>query len=122
MKPKLLYVDDEIINLHLFRDLFRKDFDVIIASSGEEALEELAESNQIQFVISDMRMPEMNGLELISKAKQIRPEVVYCLLTGYDLTKEMEKAIDTKLVARYFAKPLDPTEIRNFLSEGLSNQ
>ena len=118
MKPKLLYVDDEVMNLHLFREMFRKDFDVLIASSGEEALEELEETKEIKYVITDMRMPEMNGLELISKAKKVRPEVVYCLLTGYDLTKEIEKAIEAKQVARYFAKPFDPTEIRTFLSAG----
>lgn len=115
-KPKLLYVDDEIMNLHLFRDLFRNDFDVLVAISGEEALEEILESEEIQYVISDMRMPGMNGLELITKAKSERPNVVYCLLTGYDLTKEMEEAIAKKQVARYFAKPLDPAEIRMFFS------
>ncbi|WP_244241723.1 response regulator [Leptospira jelokensis] len=119
-KPKLLYVDDEIMNLHLFRDLFRNDFDVLVAKSGEEALEEILETDEIQYVISDMRMPGMNGLELISKAKTEKPNIVYCLLTGYDLTNEMEEAINQKQVARYFAKPLDPTEIRMFFSAGPS--
>ncbi|EOQ87941.1 response regulator receiver domain protein [Leptospira yanagawae serovar Saopaulo str. Sao Paulo = ATCC 700523] len=117
-KPKLLYVDDEIMNLHLFRDLFRNDFDVLVAKSGEEALEEILETEEIQYVISDMRMPGMDGLELITKAKSERPDVVYCLLTGYDLTKEMEEAIAKKQVSRYFAKPLDPAEIRTFFSAG----
>lgn len=117
-KPKLLYVDDELLNLHLFRELFRNDFDVLIAGSGEEALETLEETKGIQFVLSDMRMPHMNGLELITKAKKNHPEIVYCLLTGYDLTEEMSKAIEEKQVACYFSKPMDPAEIRNFFSAG----
>ncbi|XDD45164.1 response regulator [Leptospira sp. WS39.C2] len=115
-KPKLLYVDDEAINLYLFREMFRNDFEILIVSSGKEALEELREIEDIQFVITDMRMPEMDGLQFIRKAKENRPKVIYCLLTGYDVTKEMEKAIEEKQVARYFAKPLDPAEIRMFFS------
>ncbi|PJZ45604.1 response regulator [Leptospira brenneri] len=118
IKRKLLYVDDEILNLYLFRDYFKNDFDVIVAQSGEEAIEELQENEDIQFVISDMRMPEMTGLEFITKAKAIRPNIVYCILTGYDLTPEIQTAIIEKRVARYFSKPFDPTEIGSFLSAG----
>ncbi|MCW7482229.1 response regulator [Leptospira kanakyensis] len=117
-KRKLLYVDDEILNLYLFRDYFKNDFDVIVAKSGEEAIEELMENTDVQFVISDMRMPEMSGLEFITKAKTIRPNITYCILTGYDLTPEIQTAIIEKKVARYFSKPFDPTEIGLFLSAG----
>ncbi|TGL45929.1 response regulator [Leptospira perdikensis] len=118
VKRKLLYVDDEILNLYLFRDYFRNEYDVIVAQSGDEAIEELTENTDVQFVISDMRMPEMNGLEFISKAKEIRPNIVYCILTGYDLTPEIQMAIAENRVARYFSKPFDPTEIGLFLSAG----
>lgn len=117
-KRKLLYVDDEILNLYLFRDYFKNEFEVIVAKSGKEAIEELNENLDVQFVISDMRMPEMNGLEFITKAKNIRPNITYCILTGYDLTPEIQTAIIEKKVARYFSKPFDPTEISSFLSAG----
>ncbi|XDD52920.1 response regulator [Leptospira sp. WS4.C2] len=117
-KQKLLYVDDEILNLYLFREYFRNEYEVIVAQSGQEAIEELAENQDVQFVISDMRMPKMNGLEFITKAREIRPNIIYCILTGYDLTPDIEKAIGEKMVARYFSKPFDPTEIRLFLSAG----
>ncbi|PJZ86622.1 response regulator [Leptospira harrisiae] len=117
-KRKLLYVDDEILNLYLFRDYFKNEFDVIVAKSGKEAMEELNENLDVQFVISDMRMPEMSGLEFITEAKNIRPNITYCILTGYDLTPEIQTAISEKKVARYFSKPFDPTEIISFLSAG----
>ncbi|TGK79336.1 response regulator [Leptospira bourretii] len=117
-KRKLLYVDDEILNLYLFRDYFKNEFEVIVAKSGKEAIEELSENLDVQFVISDMRMPEMNGLEFITEAKNIRPNITYCILTGYDLTPEIQTAIIEKKVARYFSKPFDPTEISSFLSAG----
>ncbi|GBF41239.1 putative two-component response regulator [Leptospira ellinghausenii] len=117
-KPKLLYIDDEVINLYLFREMFRKDFEVLIAGSGEEAWEVFLETKEIKYVISDMRMPGMSGLEFIKRAKLERPNVIFCLLTGYDLTKEMLRAIEEKQVACYFSKPLDPAEIRQFFSAG----
>lgn len=117
-KRKLLYVDDEILNLYLFRDYFKNEFEVIVAKSGKEAIEELSENLDVQFVISDMRMPEMNGLEFITEAKTLRPNITYCILTGYDLTPEIQTAIIEKKVARYFSKPFDPTEISSFLSTG----
>lgn len=120
-KQKLLYVDDEILNLYLFREYFRNEFEVIVAQSGQEAIEELAENQDVKFVISDMRMPKMNGLEFITKALEIRPNITYCILTGYDLTPDIEKAIGEKKVARYFSKPFDPTEISLFLSAGNKN-
>ncbi|TGM82375.1 response regulator [Leptospira mtsangambouensis] len=117
-KRKLLYVDDEILNLYLFRDYFKNEFDVIVAKSGKEAMDELNENLDVQFVISDMRMPEMNGLEFITEAKTLRPNITYCILTGYDLTPEIQTAIVEKKVARYFSKPFDPAEISSFLSAG----
>ncbi|PKA24213.1 response regulator [Leptospira sp. mixed culture ATI2-C-A1] len=118
IKRKLLYVDDEILNLYLFRDYFKNEFEVIVAKSGKEAIEELNENLDVQFVISDMRMPEMNGLEFITKAKTIRPNITFCILTGYDLTPEIQTAIIENKVARYFSKPFDPAEISSFLSAG----
>ncbi|MCW7493068.1 response regulator [Leptospira sp. 2 VSF19] len=121
-KQSLLYVDDEILNLYLFRDYFKDHFEVIVAQSGKEAIDKLSENSEVKFVISDMRMPQMNGLEFITKAQEIRPNITYCILTGYDLTPEIEKAIGDKKVARYFSKPLDPTEILLFLSAGPNNE
>jgi len=64
----VLYVDDEPINLELFKMSFRRVFNVIVAESGPQGLEVLQNTNGIKAVISDMKMPNMSGLEFIQKA------------------------------------------------------
>lgn len=73
-------MDDEILNLYLFREYFQNEYKVIVVQSGQEAIEELEENEDIQFVICDMRMPKMDGLEFITKAQEIRPNITYCIL------------------------------------------
>lgn len=117
-KIKILYVDDEFFNLHLFKDMFKKDFEVYLASSGMEALEGLDAEQEIRYLLSDLSMPEMDGLELIKQVKTIFPKIICGLLTGYDKNSEIENAISDGLISRYFSKPMDPAEIRNFFSAG----
>ena len=72
-RVKILYVDDEIINLQLFEINFSKNYNVIIADNGFSGLEILENNPDISVVISDMKMPNMNGLEFIKKAKSSNP-------------------------------------------------
>ncbi|MCG6149345.1 response regulator [Leptospira levettii] len=118
MKIKILYVDDEDFNLQLFKDIFKKDFEVFIASSGNDALEELEENREIQYLVSDLSMPQMDGLELVKRVKANYPTIICSLLTGFEKTLEIEKAISEGTLTYYFAKPLDPAEIRKFFSVG----
>ncbi len=109
----VLFVDDEEINLFLFEKTFEKDFPVITASSGIEALEKIEEyKSSIKVVISDMRMPLMNGLELIQKIKNGFPEIRSFILTGYGYNPELESALDEKLIDRLFHKPFEPEKIK----------
>ncbi len=102
---KLLYIDDEDINLFLFEKTFRKDFEVYTASSGKEGLKILQEHPDIKTVISDMRMPVMNGLEFIKEANKTYRNIKFFLLTGYHKTQEIEEALACKLITNYFTKP-----------------
>jgi YesN/AraC family two-component response regulator len=79
----LLYVDDEPLNLMLFEINFKKKFIVKTAMSGESGLVILNREPAIQVVITDMKMPGMNGIEFIIKAKEHFPEIVFFILTGY---------------------------------------
>ena len=72
-KIKILYVDDEQINLKLFIIGMRKNYDVITAENGLIGLEILAKNEDTKIVVSDMRMPKMNGLEFIKEAKRKYP-------------------------------------------------
>jgi len=69
---KLLYVDDEFINLQLFKFNFQKEYELFLASSGSEALS-ILEKEDINVIISDLKMPGMNGIELIKSIKYKSP-------------------------------------------------
>lgn len=110
-KAKILYVDDEQINLEIFKLNFSKKYEVHTALNGNEGLEILNETPEILVVVSDMRMPQMNGIEFILKAQDKFPSIKYFILTGFDLTDEIEGALDTGLIKAYFRKPFNINEI-----------
>lgn len=108
---KVMYVDDEEINVLLFELNFKKKYDIITALSGEEALELLDEHQDVQVVISDMRMPIMNGIEFIREAKSNHPDIRFFILTAFAISSEIQEAIDSKLIVKCFSKPLNIQEI-----------
>jgi len=112
----ILYVDDEQLNLELFALVFKKKFNVITAKSGFEGLKRLEENNDISVVISDMRMPGMNGVEFISKAKKKFKNIVFLILTGFEITEEIAEALKKRLINKYFKKPFNSKEIENTIN------
>jgi two-component system, response regulator, stage 0 sporulation protein F len=113
----ILYVDDEPINLELFKINFGKKYKVQTADSGYEGLKYLNSSPDIQIVISDMKMPGMNGIEFIKLAKQNFPNILFFILTGFEITEEIADALNNKLIIKYFRKPLDLKEIEGSISQ-----
>jgi len=110
----LLYVDDEQINLDLMQLTYKRDFMVYKALSGNEALR-ILEEVEISVMLTDYKMPEMNGLELIRKVKSKYPHIHCMLLTGYD-----ELAIDIDLETRnlisdFVQKPFKKGELKDLL-------
>jgi two-component system, response regulator, stage 0 sporulation protein F len=103
--PTLLYVDDEPLNLTLFEINFQKKYTVKTALSGEKGLDILRSEPAIAVVITDMKMPGMNGIEFIRKAKENFPAIVFFILTGYEITEEIIQALEEKLIHKYFKKP-----------------
>lgn len=116
----LLYVDDEFLNLSLFKNIFKKNFNVITAESGEEGLKILRENNTVSVVISDMKMPGMNGVDFIRKAKKDYPSIAYFILTGFDINDEIAAALDENIIKMCFSKPLNKLEIESSINEVLS--
>jgi len=120
-KKTILYVDDEDTNLLLFKINFQKKFNVITGISGFEGLDYLRNNPSISIVISDMKMPGMNGLEFIRQAKQEFPNVKFYILTGYDITPEIETALDENLILKYFSKPFKIKEIEESIEEVINS-
>ncbi|MCP4457275.1 MAG: response regulator [Cytophagales bacterium] len=122
METTVLYVDDEDVNLFLFSRTFESTYNVLTARSGAEGLGILeANKEEIIVVISDMKMPEMNGIEFITKAKNQFKNVSYFILTGFAHNNEIEVALKTGLIQRFFIKPFDVSEIQMAITESLEN-
>lgn len=112
-KPRMLVVDDEPDNLDLLYRTFRRDFKVLRAESGVEALKILAEEGEVAVIISDQRMPEMKGTEFLSKTVPEFPDTVRIILTGFTDVEDLVDAINAGQVYRYITKPWDPEELRH---------
>lgn len=107
----LLFVDDEASILSSLRRLFRSEgYRILTAESGAKGLE-ILEQEQVDLIISDMRMPEMDGAAFLGKVKERWPQVIRILLTGYaDITSTIA-AINQGEIYRYIAKPWDDNDI-----------
>jgi two-component system response regulator (stage 0 sporulation protein F) len=116
-KTNLLYIDDEPINLYIFDINFGKKYNIITGLSGYDGLDHLKANPGIKIVVSDMSMPGMNGLEFIRKAKEEYPDITFFILTGYDITDEIKRALDENLIRKYFRKPLNAGEITLSIEE-----
>ena len=111
-KQKILVVDDEPDNLDLLYRTFRRDFQVLKADSGTNALEVLAAEGEVAVIISDQRMPEMKGTEFLSKTLPQFPDTVRIILTGFTDIEDLVDAINAGQVYRYITKPWDPEELK----------
>ena len=116
----ILNVDDEPINRMLFQSVFKNKYRVLTAESGSSGLEILQDNRNIDVVISDMKMPGMNGIEFINKARELFPEKSYFILTGFDITPEIQKSLDTGSICKCFRKPLNMKEIEESINERLA--
>jgi CheY-like chemotaxis protein len=111
-KLKILVVDDEPDNLDLLYRTFRRDFQVLKADSGVNALEVLAAEGEVAVIISDQRMPEMKGTEFLSKTVPQFPDTVRIILTGFTDIEDLVEAINAGQVYKYITKPWDPGELK----------
>lgn len=109
----ILYIDDEQLNLFLFKQNFNKEFNVLLCDSAEEGLDIYSKNNsEIDIVISDMKMPGINGVDFIRKIKKLDSKIPCFILTGFDITPEIHKALKNKILEGYFQKPFDIQNIR----------
>lgn len=105
-KIKLLYVDDEANNLAAFKSYFRKDYEVFTAS-GAEAAHKILSAESVQVIISDQRMPGINGVEFLESTIAGHPESVRMIITGYSDIEMVIDAINRGQISRFVRKPWD---------------
>jgi two-component system, response regulator, stage 0 sporulation protein F len=118
--PKILYVDDEVINLELLQLTFINSFVVVTATSAKEGLRLLEKYQDICVIISDLKMPVMNGLDFIKIVKQKNQEKICMLLTGYMESEIMLEGFNKELIFRYIMKPWNKNDLEGTIREALS--
>jgi DNA-binding NtrC family response regulator len=120
MSYKIMIVDDEPANLRLLERLFRRDYTVVSAASGEEALQLLGQ-HDIALLITDQRMPGMTGIELLQRTVSLRPHMVRIILTGYTDMTALVESINCGHVYKYMTKPWDNNALRLTVERALEH-
>ena len=105
MTDKILFVDDEENVLQSMKRQLRKRFPMQFALSGDEALRKLKENGPFAVIVSDMRMPGMNGVELLSRVKDLHPDTVRIMLTGNADQETAMEAVNNGQIFRFLTKP-----------------
>lgn len=120
-KKTLLFVDDEPNILSaLKRVFFDDDFEILTATSGKEALK-MMEGQPVQLVISDQRMPEMSGTELLAKIREKNPEIMRVILTGFADMDAAVEAINSGQIYQFIFKPWNDEELRSVVVRALEH-
>ena len=118
----VLLVDDEPDNLDVFRLTFEDDFVVHTAASGEEALSLLEETNDVEVVVADLRMPGMNGLDLLETCRGWWPHMGRVLLTAHTNEDLLVEAINRQVLHRFISKPWEYESMLEILKSGVDRK
>lgn len=105
MAEKILFVDDEPNVLQSMQRQLHNRFKVRTAGSADEALRILKEEGPFAVIVSDMRMPGMNGIELLARTKDLYPDMVRLMLTGYADQETAMEAVNSGQIFRFLTKP-----------------
>ena len=117
-KEKILVIDDELfVRDLLFEFLGKQGFKVLLAESGEKALE-IAKSTPFQVALIDLKMPGMNGIQTLKKLKKINPRVLPIIMTGYPTMESAVEALKSG-ACDYVIKPFKLNELRSSIERAL---
>jgi len=114
----ILYVDDEPLALETFRLQFKEDFTIHTSQNGEDAQRILRE-NEVAVILTDQRMPQTTGVELLKQVKEHHPDTVRMLMTAYSDMDVVIEAINEGNVYRYVTKPYNEDDLRNTIRQGI---
>ena len=117
-KDTVLVVDDQIEVLNMLRRLLSKDYNVVLANSGEEALRHLKEK-YVSVILSDQRMPKMDGVTFLNEAQKLRPEAIRIMITGYADIGATIGAVNQAGIYQYISKPFEPEDLINIVKKAV---
>ncbi len=116
---RVLCVDDEPMVLEGLERNLGEHFEIVTASSGRDALAAIASQPAFAAIVSDMRMPQMNGAEFLARARELAPDASRLLLTGYAETNAAISAVNDGHIFRFLCKPCAPAVLRVHLVEAV---
>jgi response regulator RpfG family c-di-GMP phosphodiesterase len=119
MNRKILFVDDDLNILSGYKRALRKDFDIYTAEGGLEALSIINTESEFAVIISDMRMPGMDGIQFLRRVKEITPNSVRMMLTGNADQQTAIEAVNQGSIFRFMNKPCSPETFAEIISAGL---
>ncbi len=120
-KTTVLCVDDEVNILHSLKRLLRKEpYKLLTANCADEAFE-ILKQNEVQLILSDQRMPEMTGTELLKEVKKKYPNIVRVILSGYADLSVILEAINEGEIYRFLSKPWNDNELKTTIKQCLEH-
>jgi CheY-like chemotaxis protein len=119
-RPRVLFVDDEQRLLESIAINLRKDYEVHVATSGDQALHKLAELKNVAVVVSDFRMPQMDGATFLHEVMSRAPMATRILLTGEAGVEGAKDAVNKGQIFRFLTKPCPTEQLRQALEDGIA--
>jgi CheY-like chemotaxis protein len=120
MKKRILVVDDDAMNLMLTKRILEKEYNVLLAESGKEALLKM-KGEKIDLILLDIAMPEMNGIETFERMKEISVDIPVIFLTASGYEDDVRSAIRLGAV-NYLKKPFFPKELLKRVAKELDKE
>lgn len=117
--PHILLVDDEVNILNSYRRILRNVFNFDLASSGQEALELISKETKYSVIVTDMQMPNMNGLELLKRITESSPDTVRIMLTGNSDQNTAVDAVNIGDIFKFICKPCDKETLIAAINAGV---
>ncbi len=117
LKSLILVVDDEVEILKVLTKSLEDEYRILTASRPSEALQKM--TNEVAVVISDQRMPEMFGAQLLRQIREIHPNTVRIIMSGYSDMSALIDSVNQGEIFRYIQKPWDLSKLMEAVSSGI---
>jgi len=120
-KYKILYIDDEVVNLRLFKHSFRRDFEIFTVQSAKDGLKFL-KTQKVDIIITDQRMPEMTGVELLEIINKEYPNIPpnRMIISGYSPNDVIKKAFDHYKLYSFISKPWNYENLKETIKKAVT--
>jgi PAS domain S-box-containing protein len=117
-KSTILYIDDDLLNLEIFREFFNEDYNVIILSSTKDAVDVL-KNHPVKVIISDQCMPDETGIDFIKRINNDSPEIIKIIFTAYSSQEVALEAINVAGIYKFILKPWKKNEVKDAIDSAV---